>query len=59
MYRVQIIDHNPSKMLLFYRDLRAVGLLFFQPVFWGRVLLLLLRQPCSGSIALPLVCVGE
>jgi len=25
MYRVQIIEHNPSKMHLFYRDLRAVA----------------------------------
>jgi len=36
MYRVQIIDHNPSKMHLFSRDLRVAGLLFSQPVFWGR-----------------------
>lgn len=45
MYRVQIIDHNPSKMHLFSRDLRVGGLLFSQPVFWGRDL------PCcySGS----------
>jgi len=37
--RVQIIDHSPSKRHLFYRDFRVVGLLFSQPVFWGRGLL--------------------
>ena len=36
MYRVQIIDQNPSKMHLFSWDLRVAGLLFSQPVFWGR-----------------------
>ena len=56
MYRVQIIDHDPSKMHLFYRDLRDVGLLFFQPIFWwmvDRPVVLLLRQPCLGEITLP------
>ena len=36
MYRVQIIDQNPSKMHLFSWDLRVAGLLFSQPVFCGR-----------------------
>ena len=29
IYRVQIINHDPSKMHLFYRDLSVVVLLFF------------------------------
>jgi len=59
MYRVQITDHNPSKMHLFSRDFRVAGLLFSQPVFWGRGLLCCYSgQPCLGRVALPPV-VGD
>ena len=32
----QIIDWDPGSAYLFYRDLRDVGYLIFQPAFWGR-----------------------
>ena len=45
MYTVQIIDQDPSKMHLFYRDLRDVGCLFFSACLLGRGL----PQRYSGS----------
>ena len=53
MYRAQIIDQDPSNVHLFYKDVRDVGFLIFQPVFWGeRPAALILRQPCLGRVAL-------
>ena len=36
MPRAQIIDQDPGRAPLFYKDLRVVGFLIFQPAFWGR-----------------------
>ena len=55
MYTVQIIDQDPSKMHLFYRDLRDVGFLFFQAALLGEgPATQILKQPCLGRVALPL-----
>ena len=35
MPRALIIDQDPGSVHLFYRDLRDVGFLIFQPAFWG------------------------
>jgi len=53
MYIVQIIDHNPSKIHLFYRDIRVAGLLFSACLLGEEPATLLLRQPCLGRVALP------
>ena len=34
--RAQIIDQDPGRAPLFYKDLRDVDFLIFQPAFWGR-----------------------
>ena len=36
MPRAQVIDQDTGGVHLFYRDLRDVGFLIFQPAFWGR-----------------------
>ena len=54
----QIIDRDPGNVYLFYRDLRDVGFLIFQPDFWGRGLL----HWYSGNpvwVELPLFPVGR
>ena len=52
MHRALIIDQDPGSVHLFYRVLRDVGLLTFQPAFWGEgTATLILRQPCLGRVA--------
>ena len=54
MHRAQVIDQDPSTVHLFFRDVRDVGFLIFQPAFWGKgPASLILRQPClaGGSLS--------
>ena len=49
----QIIDQEPGSVHLFYRDLRDVDFLLFQPAFWGEgPAVLIFRQLCLGRVAL-------
>lgn len=53
MHRIQSIDPNPSKMHLFYRDLKDVSLVLPACLLGEGPVILLLRQPCLGRFAMP------